>query len=100
MIFQTPNYWWNRTVADNIALPLIISDLNNKKYKAAFVQFLLESACITKEKYFPYELSTAKQRVSIARAIVNKPALLLVMNQRKFRSRIAKIMTLFDRFNN
>lgn len=78
LIFQNPNLINTKNVFQNVALPLIISGIEyrdlNRKVRAALDKVSL----LNKEKSMPFELSSGEQqRVSIARAIVNKPNLLL-----------------------
>lgn len=78
MIFQNHNLLMDRTVFDNVALPLIIEGYGHKEVKKR-VEAALEKVKLTnKLKCFPNMLSGGEQqRVGIARAIVNKPAIIL-----------------------
>jgi len=78
MIFQDHHLLADRTVFDNIALPLKIEGMRpqdiNKRVRAALDKVNL----LTKEKQYPQMLSAGeKQRIGIARAVVNKPAIIL-----------------------
>lgn len=77
-VFQDPMLLNDRTVFNNVALPLVIAGAAhrdiNKKVSAA----LDKVGLLQKEGVFPNALSVGEQqRVGIARAIVNKPPLLL-----------------------
>lgn len=76
--FQSPQLLNDRTVFDNVALPLQIQGLpypmQTKRVHAALDMVGL----LNKEKMLPIHLSGGEQqRVGIARAVVHKPALLL-----------------------
>ncbi len=78
MIFQQFNLLSNKTVAENIALPLQISGWK----KAAITRRVEETLALVrlsdKTNAYPNQLSGGqKQRVAIARSIANFPALLL-----------------------
>jgi cell division transport system ATP-binding protein len=78
MIFQHHNLLMDRTVFDNVALPLIIEGYGAKEIRKR-VDAALEKVHLTsKIRCYPYMLSGGEQqRVGIARAIVNKPPLIL-----------------------
>jgi len=78
MIFQHHNLLLDRTVFDNVALPLIIEGYGQKETKKRVEAALDKVHLGSKLKCFPNMLSGGEQqRVGIARALVNKPPILL-----------------------
>ena len=78
IIFQDYQLLYDRTVFDNVALPLIISGFSSREVKKRVHAALDKVGLLRFEKKYPITLSGGEQqRVSIARAVVNKPALLL-----------------------
>ncbi len=78
VVFQNHQLLFDRTVFDNVALPLQISgyerDSAGRRVRAA----LDKVGLLNKEKLNPIVLSTGEQqRIGLARAIVNKPQVLL-----------------------
>lgn len=78
MIFQDFNLLKQKTVYDNIALPLYLEKMDPKKITEK-VDLLLDYVGLKdKKNSYPSELSGGqKQRVAIARAIANDPKVLL-----------------------
>ncbi|MCX7118183.1 MAG: cell division ATP-binding protein FtsE [Legionellales bacterium] len=76
--FQSPNLLNDRTVFDNVALPLHIQGVAPQMMSKRVFAALDRVGLLNKEKMRPLQLSGGEQqRVGIARAIVHKPALLL-----------------------
>ena len=78
MIFQDHHLLADRTVFDNIALPLKIEGMRPQDIKRRVRAALDKVNLLRKEKQYPMMLSAGeKQRVGIARAVVNKPSIIL-----------------------
>ncbi|WP_370280647.1 cell division ATP-binding protein FtsE [Pontibacterium sp.] len=78
VVFQNHQLLFDRTVFENIALPLEISGYSPEDAARRVRAALDKVGLLSKEKMNPVMLSTGEQqRVGIARAIVNKPQLLL-----------------------
>jgi cell division transport system ATP-binding protein len=78
IVFQNPHLLPNRTVFDNVALPLIIHGMRHQEIRKRVSAALSKVSLSGKERLYPEALSGGEQqRVGIARAVVNKPPLLL-----------------------
>jgi cell division transport system ATP-binding protein len=78
MIYQNPQLLQNKTVFDNVALPLLIHGYHHREMRRRTQAALDKVGLLSKEKLFPSALSCGEQqRVGIARAVVNKPDVLL-----------------------
>ncbi|GAB4185714.1 MAG: cell division ATP-binding protein FtsE [Wenzhouxiangellaceae bacterium] len=78
IIFQDHRLLPGKRVFDNVALPLIIAGCSYQEVKRRVRAALDKVGLLHKEQALPLSLSTGEQqRVGIARAIVNKPRLIL-----------------------
>lgn len=102
MIFQDHRLLFDRTVFDNVALPLVISGYPHREIGRRVRAALDKVGLLSKEKLYPIMLSGGEQqRVGIARAVVNKPPLLLADEPtgNLDPELSAEIMSLFEQFN-
>lgn len=78
IVFQDHHLLHDKTVFDNVALPLIIAGEHHAETGRRVRAALDKVGLLGKENQFPITLSTGEQqRVGIARAVVNRPPLLL-----------------------
>ena len=78
MIFQDHKLLKDKTVFDNVALPLVIAGLRYPEIRKRVRAALDKVGLLSKEKAWPLMLSGGEQqRVGIARAIVGMPPVLL-----------------------
>ncbi|SIT68627.1 cell division transport system ATP-binding protein [Ectothiorhodosinus mongolicus] len=78
IIFQDHHLLRDRTVFDNVALPLLIQGYSRQEIGRRVRAALDRVGLLHKEQAAPITLSTGEQqRVGIARAVVHKPAILL-----------------------
>lgn len=78
MIFQDHKLLKDKTVADNVALPLMIAGLRYSDIRKRVRAALDKVGLLDREKSWPLALSGGEQqRVGVARAIVAMPPLLL-----------------------
>lgn len=102
LIFQNHHLLTDRTVFDNVALPLVITGLGHRDVGRRVRAALDKVGLLDKERALPLTLSGGEQqRVGIARAVVHKPPVLLADeptgNLDPELSR--EIMGLFEQFN-
>lgn len=78
LIFQDYKLLQDRTVFDNVALPLLIAGYGYHEVSRRVRASLDKVGLLGKEKKYPAVLSGGEQqRVGIARAVVNKPPMIL-----------------------
>lgn len=78
MTFQDSRLLFDRTVFDNVALPLVIAGYRYQDIRRRVRAALDKVGLLSKERSYPITLSGGQQqRVGIARAVVNKPPILL-----------------------
>jgi len=78
MVFQDHKLLYDRPVADNVALPLVIAGVSHRDTGRRVRAALDQVGLLHKEKRNPETLSAGEQqRVGIARAIVTRPKLLI-----------------------
>ena len=102
MVFQDHKLLGDRSVFDNIALPLIIAGVARKEVDKRVRAALDQVSLLGKENVRPISLSTGEQqRVGIARAVVRKPKLLIADEPtgNLDPELSADIMAIFERFN-
>jgi cell division transport system ATP-binding protein len=78
MVFQDHKLLYDRPVADNVALPLVIAGVGRRETARRVRAALDQVGLLHKENRNPETLSAGEQqRVGIARAIVTRPKLLI-----------------------
>lgn len=78
LIFQDQKLLFDRSVLDNVLLPLAIVGQTGKDATRRARAALDKVGLLAREKAFPIALSGGEQqRLAIARAVVNRPAILL-----------------------
>lgn len=102
MIFQSHHLLMDRSVFENVALPLKISGLHHREIRRRVQAALDKVGLLNKQKANPMMLSAGEQqRVGIARAVVNKPTIILADEPTgNLDPELAKdIMRTFQQFN-
>ncbi|WP_428773626.1 cell division ATP-binding protein FtsE [Vibrio sp.] len=78
IVFQDHRLLMDRTVYDNVALPMRIESIAENEIKRRVSAALDKTELLDKARCLPSQLSGGEQqRVGIARAVVNRPTLLL-----------------------
>lgn len=102
VVFQNHQLLFDRSVFENVALPLIIAGYQPREVGRRVRAALDKVGLLNKEKQMPITLSGGEQqRVGIARAVVNKPKILLADEPtgNLDPELSAEIMHLFEQFN-
>jgi cell division transport system ATP-binding protein len=102
VVFQDHRLLFDRTVFDNVAIALEVSGTHPREIAKRVRAALDKVGLLNKEKLTPIQLSGGEQqRVGIARAVVNKPPILLADEPtgNLDPELSAEIMKLFSQFN-
>jgi putative ABC transport system ATP-binding protein len=77
-VFQFFNLLPTLTVAENVALPLLLAGVRSQEADAAAEKWIARFGLVARRGHYPQQLSGGEmQRAAIARAVVHRPALLI-----------------------
>ncbi|CAH0527349.1 cell division ATP-binding protein FtsE [Vibrio hippocampi] len=102
IVFQDHRLLMDKSVFDNVALPMRIESIPEHEIKRRVSAALDKTGLLDKAKCLPTQLSGGEQqRVGIARAVVNRPAVLLADEPTgNLDPELSnKVMQLFEEFN-
>ena len=102
LVFQDHQLLFDRTVFDNVALPLTIAGVSRVEAAGRVRAALDMVGLLNKEKMLPSSLSGGQQqRVGLARAVVNRPPVILADEPtgNLDPNLSAEVMKLFENFN-
>jgi len=102
IVFQDHKLLPDRTIFDNVALPLVIAALRRRDVERRVRAALDQVGLLGREKSFPAMLSAGEQqRVGIARAVASRPDLVIADEPtgNLDPDLSLEIMRLFERFN-
>ncbi len=103
VVFQDHKLLYDRTVFDNVALPLVIAGMKPREMGRRVRAALDQVGLLDRESHPPITLSTGEQqRIGIARAVASRPDVVIADEPTGNLDPALSldIMRLFERFNN